>query len=476
MNELNFNINDTTFGIKGKPKKIKAKHINKLLSFIVNRLVHPKYEESIQNGYIEIPAMSIKKIYDKYGNYMKYFVKKGILERSPYSKVDHKCMGYRFTNDFMQQVQINGIILDEKSTIFDLINNEPIEENEEVVIPTKHTEVLNRLKADFDSVVIDLSHIDKVKVDKTYYIDAGKWFRNVISLNKWEKGGLHITFKFKSNRLYTNFTSLSSHYRKNNVIINGEKLNEFDISSSFPLMLALYAKQQYPDIVKDPDFIRYCTSLKTQSFYDDLKERLNITLNCDSSKQRKNSQNEDIRHRLLSKKAAKKLFQMYLNGDTKRTPYLEGYSNSFIREQFTLMYPELNRIIEEVKNSNQEIYFKLVEIETDFIFSTLEELYLEYPDIRILTCHDAIYVPKSFSERTNIIWAAKMQELYDQLPDEINDIKTILPEEDEGIDVFCVEKDFCTNTKNHPPLYGGWSKEDKIWWDEFIRDEDFDDL
>ena len=99
---------------------------------------------------------------------------------------------------------------------------------------------------------------------------------------------------------------------------------------------------------------------------------------------------------------------------------MEGYSNSFIREQFQLKYPCVYEIIEQVKSNNEQIYYKLSKIESEFIFQIIENLYNEIPGIMILTCHDAIYLPESFGVRGKLIWDKHIESLLEILPDTID--------------------------------------------------------
>ena len=52
-------------------------------------------------------------------------------------------------------------------------------------------------------------------------------------------------------------------------------------------------------------------------------------------------------------------------------------------------------IIEEVKSNNEQLYYKLSKIESEFIFEIVRDLYTQYPQTKILTCHDAISIPFS---------------------------------------------------------------------------------
>jgi hypothetical protein len=366
------------------------------------------------NGYVEIPAFAFKKLYDNYWIYIAYLIKSAVIERKPYSVSNHICYSYRFCYEFIRNLQITEVVL-----------NNPFEPNTDYKeIPFEDQalidyRIIQRLKSDFQSVEIETSNIDKVRIENSAYVDTKKYFYNVVQLFKWKSGGAHHFFNWKSNRLYTNFTFLSSHYRLSNVRLNNEPIIEFDISSSFAIMLAVYCIKVRPEIVNDYDFREYCTSIKQKSFYSDLTKILNQTKDCDAKKVRTDGNGNEITHRVFTKEIVKRLFQIFINGDSCRTPFIEGYSNSFIREQFALKYPCIFEIIEEVKSNNEQLYYKLSKIESEFIFEIVRDLYTQYPQTKILTCHDAISIPFSYKKVSEMIWNTHMDSLLNNLPDNI---------------------------------------------------------
>lgn len=407
MNILKFNFKPAVFSIKGKDYKIKPSYVDLILSFIVDRIIYT--EESV-NGYVDIPAITFKKLYDNYWVYICYLIEIGVIERKPYSVQNHNCYGYRFCYHFIKDLQIAEVELNDPGVQTNDCKEIPIEDQAFV-----DYKIIQRLKSDFQSAEIDTTNIDRVKIENTAYVDAKKFFYNVIQLYKWNTGGEHIYFQLKSNRLYNNFTFLSSHYRLSNVKLNNEPIVEFDISSSFPLMLILYCVKVNPDIIYDYDFKEYCTSIKNRTFYQDLTDSLNKTKDCNS-----NLCESATAKRTFTKDIVKKLFQIFINGDSGRTAFVAGYSNSFIKEQFALKYPCIYEIIESVKSNNEQIYYKLSKIETEFIVNIIEELYDTFPDIKILTCHDAIYLPLSFAEKGKQVWDSHLETLLNNLPDNID--------------------------------------------------------
>ncbi len=413
MNILKFNFKPTVFSFKGKDYKIKPIYVDLILSFIVDRIIYT--EESV-NGYVDIPAFTLKKLYDNYWVYIAYLIEKGIIERKPYSVTNHKCYGYRFCYMFMRNLQITEVVLNNPSESKTDCKGVPNED--QALVDYK---IIQRLKSDFQSAEVDTTNIDRVRIENTPYVDAKKYFYNVIQLFKWKTGSEHIYYQWKSNRLYNNFTFLSSHYRLSNVKLNNEPIVEFDISSSFPFMLAVYCIKVKPDILNDIDFKEYCTSIKQKFFYEDLTDLLNITKDCDSRKVKIDKNENEITHRPFTKGIVKRLFQIFINGETNRVPFIEGYSNSFIKEQFALKYPCIYEIIEQVKSTNQQIYYKLSKIESEFILGIIADLYIKFPEIKILTCHDAIFLPISYKEIGIEVWEKHMNKLYISLPGELSD-------------------------------------------------------
>ena len=80
MNILKFNFKQTTFKIKGKEYKIKPQYVDYILSFIVNRMIN---DSELKNGYVDIPSITFRKLYDKYWIYIGYLIDIEVLERKP---------------------------------------------------------------------------------------------------------------------------------------------------------------------------------------------------------------------------------------------------------------------------------------------------------------------------------------------------------------------------------------------------------
>jgi hypothetical protein len=447
-----FNINDTAFNHNGKCINLKKKNLNLLLSLIANKIICNGVDK---NGYTSISSTLLKSTYSRYNIYLDYLIRVGKIERDYYTE-GKKCYGYRYSELFKNEIKIKAIIYisnnkkqkpEKKDTSHDCINIDPA--------------ILKRLKRDLNSCTINFE-LTQNQLEKTYdewdnFIDIGKWFRNNLYLHKWLKG--YRTFSFTSNRLYTNFTSLSSHVRESNIKLNGENIVEFDIRNSFPLMIVIYLKNENSDVITNHDFQEYCASVIDGTFYNCLQTGLNAIRNNN-----KKDNEDEYSTRLLSKSEVKQLFQIYLNGDSKRQPYLNGM-RPLINEYMSMKYPCIHDIVLETKEVGKNcVYNALVRIETQFIFSVIKELYEKYDCIKILTCHDAIYVPLSFEERVELIWNEKMKEFVRDLPC------------DEGADAFELDiKESSNSIFEEDDIYTNHDKRKDIEEDQFFFDEDEDD-
>lgn len=397
-----FNLPDALYKYRNKRVKLKSQNFNKLLSLLAYLI----NENGVDNkGYTFISAKMFRKVLGTYQPYLNYLLEYEIIERSYYSKEEKIAYGYRFTNDFKKEVVITNIYPKKYIKPVIRIQNK---NDQPYIDPTLN----ERLFKDFKSATIIFNlkkfQIEKTKDDFGKFIDIGKWFMNIYNLNRWQEG--NITYKWSNYRLYTNFTQLSSHIRSNNILLNNHPLVEFDISSSFPLMLATYCLKVQPTIINNYDFIDFCTSVVNKTFYKDLMFGINSIRNC-----RKEGKVDEFSTRLVSRKETKVLFQMYLNGNKKRIHIINNYYSE-INNYMQMKYPEIHSILIQLKATGKKEYEEFVSIETKLVFDIVNELYDTYPDIKILTCHDAIYVTQPFSEQTKLIWDRKIAEFKKDLP------------------------------------------------------------
>lgn len=425
-----FNLNDNiSYQYRGINKILKKDNLNDILNLLANKILRNGVD---QNGYTLIYSYEIKVVNWEYKAYLSYLLSVGFIERDYYLNTEDnkKPYGYRFTEKMKEIIELSGIIYRPNQNE----SKKKIQKHDKNV--SISSDVFDRLKKDFlgAEIIYNLKNgqIEKTKDEWGNFYDIEKWLHNNVELNKWRKG--YISFIWSSERLYTNFVRLSSNIRANNIQLNGEKIVEFDVKSSFPLMLALYCLNVNPKIFNDPDFESYCNSLINGTFYDDLKQGLNSFRNST-----KGDKESDYGTRQLSKNEAKILFQMYLNGNENKVHYLNGVSCD-INIHMEYKYQSIHQILVQLKDEGKKPYDELVRIETKLIFEIVAELYDNLSDIKILTCHDAIYVPESYETKTRIIWDKHMNNIKSTLPVEPEielDISKL-----ESLEIYCDDDDW----------------------------------
>lgn len=138
--------------------------------------------------------------------------------------------------------------------------------------------------------------------------------------------------------------------------------------------------------------------------------QLNAIRNCG-----KKGNEDDYSTRLLSRNEVKQLMQIFLNGDNDKTYYLNGLRPE-LNKLMEMKYLKLFEIVKSFKDNGDKLYYALVAIETNLIMGIVSDLYNTYNDIKILSCHDAIYCPKGFKQKTQQIWDKHIADFIKDLP------------------------------------------------------------
>jgi len=95
--------------------------------------------------------------------------------------------------------------------------------------------------------------------------------------------------------------------------------------------------------------------------------------------------------------------------------------------------------------------------------SIVEELYTKYKDIKIITCHDAIYVPQSYKQKTQEIWDNKINNFIKNLPVEVEDDDSNTDNTSEfGVELF---SEFTMPSKNQYHNNSTYDFDDDFWKD-----------
>jgi hypothetical protein len=405
---IDIKFDDTEFNKKGQVKKLKGKNFKKVLNLLVQKISNNKPDK---NGYVDINCKKFTDEFSSYTDYLDYLRINGLIQRNRY-EVNVKPFGYRFTEIFKKNIEIDNIIIPIE---YFKTKNKYTCDGTRTIISDK---VYNRLRKDFRSckIILDfqLHPIRKTKDEWGNYINIGEWIKNNVKLHKFKHRLLY--FHFKNYRIYNNFTQLSSYVRIENIELNEEKLVEFDIANSFPLMLARYALDKNPFLINDYDFQNYCTQVLNKSFYTKLQQGLNEIRNCS-----KKGFENDLDTRLLSRSETKTLFQAYLNGNYRKKGYVNGIQIE-IQEYMRMKFPCVHEILKSLKDDNIKVYNELVLMETHLIMNIITDLYSKYNDLKLLTCHDAIYCPFSYKNKVREVWDYHFDKFIKPLPRETEEI------------------------------------------------------
>ena len=306
MIKFEFKINDKIeYQYDDETVILTQKNLNTILDLIANEILNKGVNK---NGYVDIHSSKFSSAFERYEPYLSYLLRYEMVERDYYIK-NEKPYGYRFTELFKGYMEISKIYYNTD------LNENPknIQEYDSTISINKS--VYHRLTKDFLNAQViyypQKEQIEKTKDEWDNFININKWLYNNTELCKWKKR--YVFFKWSRQRLYTNFVNLSSHVRAKNIKLNNEKIVEFDITSSFPLMLAQFCLKQKPEIFEDYEFRKYCTAVIEGKFYNELMAGLNSIRNCT-----KGDKESDVSTRLLSKKEAKTL----LDNPTQTLPLI----------------------------------------------------------------------------------------------------------------------------------------------------------
>lgn len=419
------------------------------IKYIFNKkykMIDGKKSKYIEEG-VHIPITNFVSICPQaYKYYLGYLVEKGIILINNTYQVGVSSRTYYFTNKFKKYAKLIEVRKENK----DIVK----EETDPLCIIDK--DIQDRLYIDY----YKLNVFDEY-VEKSYYMnddgeeiyDFKTYLRHMFHLLAIKnKNGF---FNIQNSRLYTDFTYCDSNIRKNNLIIDDERIIEFDIPSSFPLFLSLWFLENGID-KNNYELKEFVEGLKTKQFYHMIKDKLNKIKDIS----RKES---DLEKEPYTKNQAKELFQCWLNGCNVNQ---DGtIKNDDINTIMKIYYPELNEIFLKKKAEVKNTFYMILErMESNYIFNIVcKRLYIEIPDIRIISCHDAIYVGEKYKDDVSKIWKEELDKLYSNfifdnnieynynelgIIDEFNEykkkkeIKKYKPATDEEIDDFFNNKSY----------------------------------
>lgn len=236
-----------------------------------------------------------------------------------------------------------------------------------------------------EKLVSDLFSV-KIEYDRAiFFLDALKhqdidiYNRNIYSVDCINDK--HIFYHFDSyGRMHTNYTILKSFIRKNCLLIDGEETCEIDIQNSQPLFLT---KLIDPNMVDQREFELFRELTTTGTYYQYVMNHLGET----------------------DKKKVKEMTYKVLFG--------RNIGTSKVDKQFKKLFPTIHQFIRTYKKENGDyriLAYDLQKAESNLIFNTVIKKVMQfYPEIKLITIHDSIVIPRKYREEVNQIFEIELK-------------------------------------------------------------------
>ena len=236
-----------------------------------------------------------------------------------------------------------------------------------------------------EKLVSDLFSV-KIEYDRAiFFLDSLKhqdidiYNRNIYSVDCINDK--HIFYHFDAyGRMHTNYTILKSFIRKNCLLIDGEETCEIDIQNSQPLFLTKLIDTNMVD-QREFELFRHLTT--TGTYYQYVMSQLGET----------------------DKKKVKEMTYKVLFG--------RNIGSSKVDKQFKKLFPTIHQFIKTYKKENGDyrvLAYDLQKAESNLIFNTIIKKVMKfYPEIKLITIHDSIVIPRKYREEVNQIFEIELK-------------------------------------------------------------------
>lgn len=195
----------------------------------------------------------------------------------------------------------------------------------------------------------------------------------------------HIFYHFDGyGRMHTNFTILKSFIRKNCLLLDGEETHEIDIKNSQPLFLNRIIEESGTKWVSrdELELFRFLTIEGT--YYQYVMDYLGTS----------------------DKPKVKEMTYKVLFG--------KNMANSKADKAFKALFPTIHNFIRLYKKDRGDyriLAYELQKAESNLIFNKIvKEIKELYPEMKIVTVHDSIIVPRSRKDDAEAIFKTKLYE------------------------------------------------------------------
>ena len=196
----------------------------------------------------------------------------------------------------------------------------------------------------------------------------------------------HIFYHFDNyGRMHTNFTILKSFIRKNCLLIDGEETCEMDIKNSQPLFLSKLIQDSNTKWVNKNEFELFKDLTLNGNFYQYI---------MDNIKTKNRNMVKELTYKVLFGR----------NGTTSKADKI-----------FCKLFPTIHNFIKLYKKDFGDykiLAYDLQKAESNLIFNKIIKQIMDlYPDVKVVTVHDSIIVPRKNKEE---IWAIFQTKIYEE--------------------------------------------------------------
>ena len=366
-----------------KHKTFNYKNQNLKVSYIVDILHNLilKYYFKKENKFNLMSTILKEKYGHLYNYYIDYLVDNNILEMLVNYKAGRNARIYKI-NDKILKGPIKRYL--NKDNILLKKYRNKVSQVEEAGLKNKMID--DDVKA---KLVDDLFYID-IQFDRSiFYLDnLNNQDIDIYNRNKYSIECIndkHIFYHFDNyGRMHTNFTILKSFIRKNCLLIDGDETYEIDINNSQPLFLTKIITDTDTKWVKEDEFELFKYLTLNGKYYQYVMDYLKTT----------------------DKGSVKEMTYKVLFG--------KNASNSKADKVFQELFPSIHYFIKLYKREHKDykiLAYELQRAESNLIFNKIiKEIMIFYPEIKLVTVHDSIIIPRKYKDPVESIFNAKLFE------------------------------------------------------------------
>lgn len=362
-------------------KKVEFKNQNLKPSYLID-IVHNlilKYYFKRENAFTLNATILKEKYGHLYNYYIQYLIEGDIIQMERNYLKGHTSRVYS-----LNQRILNGEIHRYKNTDKILLKKYL---NRYYKFEIEHNDIITKdIK---DKLISDLYSV-KIQYDKSiFYLDALKkedvsiYNRNRYSVESINEH--HIFYHFDHfGRMHSNYTILKTFIRKNCLLIGGDETCELDITNSQPLFLSKLIRESGSHWVSKDELDLFTILVRNGNYYQYLIDMLN----------------------LKDKSVAKEL--------TYKVFFGKNHKNSKWDSKFASLFPTIHHFIKLYKKEHNDykvLAYNLQRMESKLIFGEIvKTIMIINPDIKIITIHDSIIIPKKWKDVVESVFYSKINE------------------------------------------------------------------